>query len=583
MDAYGSVDGRQSHSESSDLLRCTPCSLEVHTEQIPPKAEGFCSVCREYLCSTCTAYHKKLRITRDHPIVDVNKAESSVEENNEKVGKIVGKRDMCEKHADEIKFYCQNHEVFGCGVCTTLEHNSCQLDYIPEAASRYKDSEEFKSLVRSVDQLDVATEKFEVQLNDQEIQAEDVKNKTVELTKQFRSDMTNYLDMQESSLLKTAECLNESNHETILDLKKDNSEIKKQVLALKQDLEKWTDDPEKLFMVSKVAKGQLQTIETKHSEMTKVAIIKEFSLKLNSTLQNFLDQQCAIGEIKIDGTNKTSEVQDDLSATEISVVDHFNVNGQGDKKKPWITGLAALPNGNVVAADRNNSVLKLVDIGAKTIISTLVLPGRPFDVTMMHENQIAVSMPDLKKIRVLSADLSKISFWDIDINVNCYGICFRRGKLFSCCKLPNALKVIDLYGTETSYIDLGQTEPSYVVLDTSLPNVYISGTKGAITVVEIGNDSVLSKTIKVHMNLDELCGLTTPHSNQLVVCDKSNKRLCLFSYEDSKLVLKKEWTCDKQFPRAIDFCPTRKMFVLSCKDKLLYLHSANPVSSTSTL
>lgn len=295
MAEHGSVGGRQSDvPDSSDLLYCTPCK----TENLDVQAEGFCSSCREHLCHSCIAFHRKLGITKGHYIADISEAETSQpvqsSADNDETVKL-----LCEKHEDEVvKFYCRNHAVSGCGVCTTLEHRECQLDYIPEVAKNFKETSEFKTLIESIDTLGVNLQQFENNLKDKQTEVEEINDETEKLVKEMRTKMQSHLDDEVSKLLLKANTLKESNRLEITKARKCNLESREQLAALNSELKNWDNHPHKLFVVAKAIDEKSRIFQLNYNKQIESFSIEKYTYRPNFKMTSIISDLCPLGEIE---------------------------------------------------------------------------------------------------------------------------------------------------------------------------------------------------------------------------------------------------------------------------------------------
>ncbi|XP_053399994.1 E3 ubiquitin-protein ligase TRIM33-like [Mercenaria mercenaria] len=106
----------QDGSDADIAFSCTPCSEEGTREE----AIKYCLECDEYLCTTCTKYHLKMKISRDHKLVEKEKGK-----HEQKIAKTTAKI-KCRQHPDrDIEMYCGTHDMVYCLMCIATEHRSC--------------------------------------------------------------------------------------------------------------------------------------------------------------------------------------------------------------------------------------------------------------------------------------------------------------------------------------------------------------------------------------------------------------------------------------------------------------------------
>ncbi|KAL3884097.1 hypothetical protein ACJMK2_030319 [Sinanodonta woodiana] len=110
----------QMTSPNSKVERlCNSCSYE----NISEPAVQFCVECKEGFCKTCLKFHRKLSATKSHKTVSINEISNNVE-TLLKLGNGFG----CPKHASkEIEFFCRKHDIVCCATCLFNDHRDCKL------------------------------------------------------------------------------------------------------------------------------------------------------------------------------------------------------------------------------------------------------------------------------------------------------------------------------------------------------------------------------------------------------------------------------------------------------------------------
>ena len=76
----------------------------------------YCFDCNYFLCEDCAEAHKKWRTFRDHHIKEIGKFNSS------DVQDYARKTNICKKHEDELRYYCDKCKICICRDCAILEH-----------------------------------------------------------------------------------------------------------------------------------------------------------------------------------------------------------------------------------------------------------------------------------------------------------------------------------------------------------------------------------------------------------------------------------------------------------------------------
>jgi xanthine dehydrogenase molybdopterin-binding subunit B len=62
--------------------------------------------------------------------------------------------EKCKKHQTEnIKYYCCNHDLVGCGDCIVSYHQKCETKFIRNLAKNIEESSDFKNILKGVNNL----------------------------------------------------------------------------------------------------------------------------------------------------------------------------------------------------------------------------------------------------------------------------------------------------------------------------------------------------------------------------------------------------------------------------------------------
>lgn len=111
----------------------------------------------------------------------------------------------------------------------------------------------------------------------------------------------------------------------------------------------------------------------------------------------------------------------------------FNSNGIGSKR--LISGIGILYDGRIVLVDQEHYTVQLYDKGYR-FLSELKLDSRPFDVAVISENKVVVSLQServLKFILISGNGLSFVADLGVPCDMVCYGVCRGGGNYCVCC------------------------------------------------------------------------------------------------------------------------------------------------------
>ena len=89
-----------------------------------------CLSCAEYLCESCFTIHQRLKATKDHNMLTLEK----IKQSDKRLGvKSVQRRQYCEEHEDEVlKLFCKTCEKVICRDCALVKHREHNYSFIRE-------------------------------------------------------------------------------------------------------------------------------------------------------------------------------------------------------------------------------------------------------------------------------------------------------------------------------------------------------------------------------------------------------------------------------------------------------------------
>ena len=110
--------GAEKTLSKSVVLRCVPCSLD--DKQC--NACCFCIQCVEHLCTDCAKDHKKIKLTRNHILLEGKEMPTDATAFEEIV-----KLTFCKIHEDrDLEFLCESHDKLICALCIREGHRACK-------------------------------------------------------------------------------------------------------------------------------------------------------------------------------------------------------------------------------------------------------------------------------------------------------------------------------------------------------------------------------------------------------------------------------------------------------------------------
>jgi len=110
-------ENEKNSPNSAELKKCTCCD-EDRT------GVKYCIECGEWLCEDCVAAHQRVKITRNHTLVD----EAPVEESGV---------EFCKEHPSEpLQLFCETCDMLTCRDCQLQHHKEHRYDFVADAAAK---------------------------------------------------------------------------------------------------------------------------------------------------------------------------------------------------------------------------------------------------------------------------------------------------------------------------------------------------------------------------------------------------------------------------------------------------------------
>ena len=188
------VDGSRSiqcASDESVSMLCNPCNYEG-TEA---ESSHFCGNCQEFLCQTCTAAHKKFKISRNHTVMPVSQVSTDA---------VIGHTPctvLCEcSRNTEVTEYCENHNVVLCQACKSTKHRRCKTESVTRKSIAY-DKTEINATFQKANAVKVKIDKCLQERNTDLQNLVTLKETCTIKIHSFREELSKHLDLLEEILL----------------------------------------------------------------------------------------------------------------------------------------------------------------------------------------------------------------------------------------------------------------------------------------------------------------------------------------------------------------------------------------------
>jgi len=205
-------------SDHASIVHCKLCG------NFP--ADAYCSDCPEFLCAACANHHERQRMARGHRLLrgaDMPSAHPT----SAKPVSATARFPKCSKHPDEdLKFFCDTHDLQCCMACTVLLHNQynqCTVAYIPEVAKDYKTGPEYVKLTADLKQSKQLAAKCSTDIEKKMKAVEQLMFEETTKLETYRTELKQFVDKRIDKLTSQVKQLGERD----LDLLKKNTRSQK--------------------------------------------------------------------------------------------------------------------------------------------------------------------------------------------------------------------------------------------------------------------------------------------------------------------------------------------------------------------
>ena len=557
-------------------LLCTLCKYDGHKQEV----KGYCKDCREFLCSPCVLNHRRIRITRQHVILTGNDIPKAHQDTAHEEANDEDCPDMCEIHPDRrIEYYCLDHLSLGCGPCIIDKHRSCNIENISVVSKCFKYKAEYQRFLSKVEDTGNKLDTLETKFQDDRLASNALTQSLHESIRSYRHELDSFLDGQERDLLHNVNRFEKENGTRLKHDEERTSEIREDWKQRKR-LVQQNDNPLKhLYILTKRYSDDVASFNKECEAMMRAQLVQPYTFIPSETLQTMILSGKGIGQFQTSNIHPSSKVsmQSEVEKKEPHKDQRsICIQHELDKSDPYVLGLALVDDNSLVVVDSCNNALKLIDIHSKKISCFLQMSTMVWDVTCLHNKQIAVTLPDKSMIQFLSTSHGLIKLNKVAVTGNCYGICYSEDKLLVSYRDPGRLELLNLDGSVCKAVDSGmgkQIQTTYVTASSydNHPRIYVSHTEQNV-IQKMQHKEERGFTLKDQM-LASPVGLVSIRGNCLAVCCHTDKKILLIADALNGMTIVQRLECVKE-PAAIEFSPSSNCLIVSSLDEhdCRYIH-----------
>jgi hypothetical protein len=211
----------------------------------------------------------------------------------------------------------------------------------------------------------------------------------------------------------------------------------------------------------------------------------------------------------------------------IHFIRHLNAMSTHDSKECEVTGLCVISE-SLVAIDKGNKTVKIIDINYDKITAKLLLSSVPYDITVIPDDKLAVTLPKEKKIQFLSLALPKADAVTPDKTLTvtgaCHGIDFIRNerKLIVTYLNPGIVEIFDLDGIVDRKVDLNVSNLNKVSVIPNTTLAYISKEARQLSILEFKDKLKVVCGVSYGYRYLNVQGIATDKTGNAYLCDEQS-------------------------------------------------------------
>ena len=392
-----SVDAGQ-YSLSSDEkveFECSPCK----DDGIVQEATYFCPECLEYFCSSCeSSLHGRLKATKSHKLISAN---DSTKSGPQKITLPIMK---CGCNRDRsVEFVCDDHKYLVCSECKIIDHRKCKLVKIAEKSKSFYQSTIDLTLTQTT-KLENKAKRLHNEQNETLKLFEASKVLCKKEVCRVRDQLTSLVEVLAAKVLDE---IQDVPFEQSEELQSSSSTCTSVIEKLKfnqkllQDA-KGTMDIKQMFVADFFVRKHSKNYESLLEEIESEIKTTSLTFKPDTFLTDIHNKVKKLGEIIVvsQHTGRPSgkaTFPGSLHSATVDKSEKFDITPDGAVR---LTGSTCMPNGDLLVCDNNAQTLYVIDPEFK-VKEAFKLPGKPWDVAVINDEEVILSYPSLKELQIV--------------------------------------------------------------------------------------------------------------------------------------------------------------------------------------
>ncbi|XP_060605722.1 uncharacterized protein LOC132758183 [Ruditapes philippinarum] len=416
MATGGQIDTDILSDEIFDVL-CSMCRNEGRNTE----GEKYCVDCLDYFCVSCVKVHSKVPVLAGHKVLDKSQVKSGT---NKGLPRAPAER--CDRHSHKhIDMYCQNHDNVGCSTCMAVDHRLCKdTFYIPEFIQNNTYQVEPRDIQAKLKEIAKTLEKQADRFKQDKQRLLKRRAEILADIRKFRQEINGQLDKLEKSSIDEIEskvkCLEDKIEESLKQLQANKSRIR----SANSKLASTNTNHSEVFVYVKMGEDAVN-VANKYIEHAKIkSTVEDIEFQPDRTILTQLEQKKTIVTL----SEKPTKTADNLF--QIKGNRSYNVKVKSDENVCYIRSACCMKDGTIILTDRSNNKLKCIHSYNYTVTDYCDLSGRPWQVCMINNTQVAVTIPSKKEVHFISLERKMKTTNKIHTDFECYGLAYANNNLY---------------------------------------------------------------------------------------------------------------------------------------------------------
>ncbi|XP_060594951.1 uncharacterized protein LOC132748938 [Ruditapes philippinarum] len=321
--------------------------------------------------------------------------------------------------------YCQNHDNVGCSTCMAVDHRLCKdAFYIPEFIQNNTYQVESRQIQTKLKALAETLAKQADRFKRDKQRLLKRKAELLADIRKFRQEINDHLDKLEKSSIDVIEDKVRSLEDKIEDGLKQLQANKSRITSANDKLASENANQSEVFVYVKLAEDAANVANIYIEDAKSKSYVKDIDFQRDRRIVTQLEQKNTLGTLS-EKLTKTA-----VTLFQIKGKQSYNVKVKSDINNCCITSACCMEDGTIILADYNNNKLKRLHSYNYIVTDYCDLPGMPWQVCMINNTQVAVTLQSKKEVHFISLERQLKTTNKIKTDFVCYGLAYANNNLY---------------------------------------------------------------------------------------------------------------------------------------------------------